>query len=68
MFAVVPLGISEYFRDAGYEHVVELDWEETITLRKIKFTALLQFIGRKNRHSIKMIRYGPVGHKRRKWH
>ena len=38
--AIVPLGISEYFRDAGYERVVELDWEETITFRKIKFTAL----------------------------
>ena len=39
--AIVPLGISEYFRDAGYRHVVELDWEETITFRKIKFTAFL---------------------------
>ena len=38
--AIVPLGISEYFRDAGYEHIVELDWEETITVGKIKFTAL----------------------------
>ena len=38
--AIVPLGIGEYFRDAGYEQVVELDWEETITVGKIKYTAL----------------------------
>ena len=38
--AIVPLGIGGYFRDSGYGKVVELDWEETITVGKIEFTAL----------------------------
>ena len=38
--AIVPLGIGGYFRDSGYGQVIELDWEETVTVGKIKYTAL----------------------------
>ena len=38
--AMVPLGIGKYFRGYGYGKVIELDWEETAVVGKIKYTAL----------------------------
>ena len=38
--AVVPLELGEYFRDAGYGRVIELDWEQSATVDGMKFTAL----------------------------
>jgi L-ascorbate metabolism protein UlaG (beta-lactamase superfamily) len=38
--AVVPLGVGKYFRQRGYQHVIELDWEETTEIGELRITAL----------------------------
>ncbi|MEN8133369.1 MAG: MBL fold metallo-hydrolase [Pseudomonadota bacterium] len=35
-----PLGLTPFFKDKGYTHVEELDWEESHTFGGIEFTAL----------------------------
>lgn len=37
---VVPLGLKYFFLDRGFSKVVELDWEEYVTVENVKFTAL----------------------------
>jgi len=38
--AIVPLGLGHYFRKRGYGRVIELDWEETVVVDGMTFTAL----------------------------
>ena len=38
--AIVPLGIGRFFRDSGYGRVIELDWEQSVTVDGMIFTAL----------------------------
>lgn len=38
--AIVPLNLGDYFRNAGYGRVIELDWEDEAVVSGMRFTAL----------------------------
>ena len=40
----VPLGLKQFFRDRGYTHINELDWNMSYTYGGIEFTHCRQFI------------------------
>lgn len=38
--AIVPLRLGRFFRNSGYGRVIELDWEQSVTVDGMTFTAL----------------------------
>jgi len=38
--AVVPIGIGHFFRERGYARVIELDWEQSVTVTGVTLTSL----------------------------